>query len=136
MRSDETGELAAALAAAQLAIKTPPKDKQVKTPRYTYRYADLPTIIDAIRQPLADAGLAVSQTTVIDGADLSLRTTLLHSSGQWIQGSYPLPDLDSPQAMGSAMTYARRYCLCAILGIAADEDDDGQAAMDEAPQPR
>jgi hypothetical protein len=99
-------------------------------PHFKSRYADLPAIIDAVREPLAKHGMSFAQTTHMTGDGLVLRTTLLHSSGQSISSEYPLPMmLDKPQQMGSALTYARRYSLAAICGIAADEDDDANAAQ-------
>lgn len=93
------------------------------------KYADLASVIDAAKKPLADNGLAVIQTTDFDEViGTYLVTTLAHTSGEWISGRYPLnPIKNDPQAMGSSVTYARRYCFSAITGIAAD-DDDGNAA--------
>jgi hypothetical protein len=77
---------------------------------------------------LGENGLAwVTRPTIV--ADrFVLVYELLHTSGEKISGEYPLPANGSPQALGSAITYARRYCLCAVTGVAADDDDDGQAA--------
>jgi ribosomal protein S20 len=60
----------------------------------------------------------------------SARPRRLHTSGEKVSGEYPLPTGGSPQALGSAITYARRYCLCAVTGVAADDDDDGAAATE------
>lgn len=99
-------------------------------PHFKSRYADLPAIIDAVRGPLAKHGLSFTQTTHMHEGGLVLRTTLMHASGQSISSDYPLPlIMDKPQQMGSALTYARRYSLAAICGIAADEDDDANAAQ-------
>jgi hypothetical protein len=73
---------------------------------------------------LSANGLAFVQT-ISDGV---LHTRLLHTSGQWIASEHPLPMSGKPQEIGSALTYARRYSLSALLGIAADEDDDANAA--------
>lgn len=93
------------------------------------KYADLASVIDAAKKPLAENGLAVIQTTDFDEViGTYLVTTLVHVSGEWISGRYPLnPIKNDPQAMGSSVTYARRYMFSAITGIAAD-DDDGNAA--------
>jgi hypothetical protein len=97
-------------------------------PHYGNQYADLATILNTVREPLAKHGLSVTQTTRLEGGEVVLVTTLWHSSGGSIVGEYPvIPQRKDPQGYGSAMTYARRYTLAAILGI-AQEDDDGQAA--------
>lgn len=124
----ELNELAAALAKAQGELKNATLNKI--NPHFKSRYADLSAIIDATRATLAKHGLSVVQTTKVSEAGLSLETRLLHSSGQFIVGEYPLPMVtDKPQQMGSALTYARRYSLAAICGISADEDDDANAAQ-------
>lgn len=121
-------ELAAALSKAQAEIIGAKKDANnnfFKTP-----YADLASVWDACRQPLTKNGLSVTQTTdVSENGVMILVTTLLHSSGQHIQGRYPIqPVKNDPQGLGSAITYARRYALQAIVGV-APTDDDGEAAM-------
>ena len=84
--------------------------------------------MDAVRKPLSDNGLSVVQV-IRDGR---LHTMLLHTSGQRLCSDYPLPATARPQEMGSALTYARRYSLSALVGIAADEDDDATAATKSA----
>jgi hypothetical protein len=86
-------------------------------------------VIDVSKAILAKHALAVSQPTMVTANGLVLVTRLMHKSGEFIESSYPLPSGGKPQEMGSALTYARRYCYCAILGIAADSDDDGAAAQ-------
>jgi hypothetical protein len=93
-------------------------------PHFKSKYADLAAIFDAARKPLSANGLAIVQT-IGDGV---LHTRLLHTSGQWIASEHPLPMSGRPQEIGSALTYARRYSLSALIGIAADEDDDANAA--------
>jgi hypothetical protein len=78
--------------------------------------------------PLSDNGIAWTQTIEMRDGGLILATMLLHTSGQWIASEYPLPSSGKPQEMGSATTYAKRYSLAAIVGIAADDDDDADAA--------
>lgn len=121
-------ELAAALSRAQGEIRNAVKDSA--NPFFKSRYADLASVWEACRAPLCKHGLSVVQTTdVLDSGGVVLITTLLHSSGQYVQGRYPVqPVKNDPQALGSAVTYARRYALQAIVGIAPD-DDDGEAAM-------
>ena len=93
-------------------------------PHFKSKYADLAAIFDAARKPLSANGLAIVQT-IGDGV---LHTRLLHTSGQWIASEHPLPMSGRPQEIGSALTYARRYSLSALIGIAADEDDDATGA--------
>lgn len=130
MQSESIGALAAALAKAQGAIKPAVFDKEVNTNTYKFKYATLATLWDTARDALAINGLAVTQTTDIDsGGNILLVTTLLHASGEWIGGVYPVRAKDNmPQTLGSAITYARRYALSAILGLVSDDDDDGNAA--------
>src|SRR5690349_8719611 len=90
-------------------------------PHFKNRYADLAAVLDAIRKPLVDNGLSVTQTTEIRENGFVLVTTLRHASGQWIASEYPLPLGAKPQELGSALTYARRYSLSAIACIAADD---------------
>ncbi len=128
MNSEQTNELAAALAKAQGAMENAKLNKA--NPYFKSKYADLASVIDAIKKPLADNGLGYTQTTHIRENTLVLVTKLMHSSGQWVDSEYPLPLVpDKPQVLGSALTYARRYELAAICGIAADEDDDADAAQ-------
>ena len=124
-----TGKLAGALAKAQGELPAPKKTKTAKAGQYSYQYADLADVIEVSKHILAKHGLSVSQPTCLTPNGLVLVTKLLHESGESIEATYPLPALGKPQEMGSALTYARRYCYCAILGIAADADDDGEAAQ-------
>jgi hypothetical protein len=126
MQSENTNELSAALAKAQRDMKAATFNRI--NPHYKNRYADLASVIDAIRVPLATNGLAYTQTGEIREGGFVLVTTLHHSSGQWVASEYPLPIGAKPQELGSALTYARRYSLCAIACIAADDDDDAEQA--------
>lgn len=128
--SKDLNELATALAKAQSEMENASLNKV--NPHFKSKYADLAEIIDTTRGVLAKHGLSVTQTTEIREASLVLVTTLLHTSGQSLRGEYPLPMvIDKPQAMGSALTYARRYSLAAICNISAEEDDDANAAQAE-----
>jgi hypothetical protein len=131
-QSESIGELAKALAKAQGQMKPAPKGKE--NPFFKSSYADLTCCWETARKALADNGLAVVQSTEFDGDGAFLVTLLVHSSGEWVRGRYPVrPAKPDPQSVGSAFTYARRYALCAMVGITAeDEDDDGHAAT----QPR
>ena len=133
--SNELNELYTALAKAQQELTT--ADLNASNPHYRSRYADLMAIIQVSRQPLANHGLSVSQLVrKIDGVQ-TMVTRLQHCSGQW-QESYLdlLPEKPGMQGWGSAITYARRYGLAAICGIAAgDEDDDGEASENRSSKP-
>lgn len=125
-------QIAEALALAQGEIKAAIKESEnpaFKAGGKTSKYADLTSIWDAAREPLTKNGLSVVQTTDFDAGEVWLKTILLHKSGETIEGRYPLrPTTQNPQGYGSAITYARRYCLAAMVGIVADADDDGDAA--------
>jgi len=121
-KSESIDKLCAALAAAQGSFDTIGRDRAVKTPQYTFHYAPLDVILNAVRPALAQNGLAVSQMV----AGEWLRTALLHSSGQWIASEMALGARPAKmQELGSMLTYMRRYALVAMLGVASEEDDDG-----------
>lgn len=128
MQSEDITELAKAMAKANLELSNVKRDKD--NPYFKSRYSDLSTVYDSCRKILASNGVCVIQTTLYHNNEIVLVSTLMHESGQWIKGVYPLkPIKTDPQGYGSAMTYARRYSLLAIVGIASeDEDDDGNAA--------
>lgn len=127
-RSESIEKLAEALASAQAEIKDAAKDKE--NSHFRSKYADLASIWDACRLPLTSHGLAVIQTTEPgESGGIVLETTLAHTSGQWVSGAIPVNcDTKNPQAIGSALTYARRYGLAAMVGVCPD-DDDGEAAV-------
>jgi hypothetical protein len=134
--SESIDKLAPALLAAQSQIGN--ATKNAKNPHFRNNYADLGSVIDAVKEPLNKAGIAILQS-LSEGADgLHLTTRLLHTSGQFIEDTAftPLPKND-PQGVGSATTYLRRYSLCAILCISQGDgsDDDGVAAMPAKPAP-
>lgn len=129
MPTDELGPLAAALAKAQAEFPAIVRDKEVDSRSYKFKYAPLDSVISAVRPALAKNGLAFAQ--ILDGDDLV--TMLLHESGAVLQGRVGLPREGTVQQLGSAITYLRRYALQAILGVAAEEDDDGEAAPKTAP---
>ncbi len=122
------GKLAEAMAKVQIEISKAHKDSM--NPFFKSKYADLTSVWDACREPLSKHDLAVVQTnTVGTEGYLVLVTTLMHKSGEWIEGTLPIkPVKNDPQGIGSAMTYARRYALSAMVGICPD-DDDGEVAM-------
>jgi len=131
MQSEQINELSAALAKAQGAMKVAVFDKQ--NPHFKSRYASLASTIDAIRKPLAENGLSVTQTTEMKEQAFVLVTTLRHASGQWVSSEYPLPIAADPQKLGSALTYARRYSIAAIASIASDDDDDAEGVRVQGP---
>ena len=102
--------------------------KSETNPFFKSKYASLPNILDAIQAPLFESGLVFLQMPDED----KLTTILIHSeSGEFFQSSYAMhPTKNDPQGIGSAITYARRYALCAILGLNVDEDDDGNKASE------
>lgn len=127
-RSPEIHELATALAKAQGAIEDAEKDRT--NPHFKSRYADLASVRDAIRSPLSSNGLSFVQLARGEGGHVEVETILMHSSGQFISEVLAMPvGQNTPQGFGSALTYARRYSLMAIVGVAAaEDDDDGDAA--------
>ena len=133
MKSEQINELAAALAKAQGQMTAANKDST--NPHFKSLYADLASIWDAIRGPLSTNGLAVVQIPSAGEGYVHIDTTLMHSSGQFIDGRLSMASGTTPQQIGSAITYARRYALSAITGIAPD-DDDGNAAQDAKPAVR
>lgn len=127
-QSTEINELAAALAKAQGQLT--PAAKDADNPFFKSSYATLDSIWRVARAPLSSNGLAVVQIPMYDESGMYLITTLMHASGQWLRSYYRInPVKADPQGIGSALTYARRYALAAIVGVTtADEDDDGNAA--------
>jgi hypothetical protein len=102
----------------------------------TYRYAPLSAGLDIVRKTLCRHELAVLQTTHVDreSALVMLTTTLAHGSGEWIAATWPvcrLADMAAPQAMGAALTYARRYGLFTLVGLAGEDDLDAPAVSPE-----
>jgi hypothetical protein len=128
--SEQINELVTALAKAQAEMDNAPMLSE--NPHFRSKYADLASIRNATIPHLAKHGLALFQVTEMNGNGLLLVTRLGHTSGQEIKSVYPIPYSDKPHVMGSALTYAKRYSWAAICGIAAEEDDDANAANDAA----
>jgi hypothetical protein len=134
--SSSIGNLAAALAKAQAEMVNPEKSSVARLPadgkgaaELIFRYAPLSSGLDIVRKTLGRHEIATVQATAIDHAAgiLSVTTTLAHSSGEWISSDWPVCSLDdvaSPKRMGAALTYARRYALFALVGIAGEDDLD------------
>ncbi len=99
----------------------------------TYSYASLDEILDAIVPALSGNGLVIVHTKELVEGSLWLITHLFHVSGEVICNKFPLPKTENPQTLGSAITYGRRYNICELLDIAADEDNDALPASDKQP---
>ena len=136
-KSEEIDKLAIALAKFQGSLEQPSLNSEVEVEtktggKYKFKYADLSECKRAAKQPLAENELAVCQ--LIED-DYSIRTILLHSSGQWISSKVRMPsNTADAQSIGSAITYAKRYAFCAILGIVADDDEDANIASGNTAQ--
>ena len=130
--------LIAALVKAQAGFARVVKNKV--NPAFKSRYADIEAILAAVRPALNANGIFVYQHVTNRPGEVSCETVLMHDSGERLAGgSITVPlgkSSNAAQALGSAITYARRYSLSATLGISADDDDDGNAcAADPAPAP-
>lgn len=134
--STDCGDLFAALAKAQAEVQAAAKDKT--NPHFRNTYADLASVWDACRKPLTTNGLSVTQWPGrTEGGGVTVTTQLSHSSGQWMRSTLemPLDNRANAQAVGSAITYGRRYALAAVAGVAPD-DDDGHEASKAPPSDR
>ena len=128
-KSDSITELAKALTKAQSEMGGAVKD--AKNPFFKSSYADLTSVIKAIKEPFSNNGLSYSQfpTTSEGGRGVGVVTILMHTSGEWLEHEFYLPLTKAdPQAGGSAITYARRYALQSMAGIPT-ADDDAESAM-------
>ena len=135
--SESIGKLAMALSKAQGEMKD--AEKKSKNPFFGSMYADLNSVFEAIRPALSKNGIAVTQIIIPDPNFATVETLLIHESGEWLKSKITMKPsryrkdgtceerLD-PQGFGSAYTYARRYALSAIVGIASEADDDGNNA--------
>ncbi len=126
-QSESITELAAALCDAQAAMGGAVKDSS--NPFFKSKYADLGSVIKAIKEPFAAHGLSYTQFPCSGENGIGVTTRLMHKSGQWLESSFTLPMVkNDPQAAGAAITYARRYALQAMAGIPT-ADDDAESAM-------
>jgi len=131
--SNELKDLFKALSSAQGQMLAAKADSE--NPYFKSKYADLKSCWDTIRKPLTDNGLSIIQLPTEGSMSVKIITVLAHNSGQWISNCVELkPTKNDPQGVGSAMTYARRYGLMAITGI-APEDDDGNDASKKVAEP-
>lgn len=134
--SDQPASLAAALVQLQAALPRIVKDDRAQAGNRVTSYANLNTITDAVFPILAGHGFAWICRPTLAIEKFVLHYQLLHApSGEAIEGEYPLP-ASNPQTMGGAITYARRYALCAVLGIAPAEDDDDAERASRAAEAR
>ena len=137
--SENISEVIKALAKAQGQIK--PAETDAVNPRFKSGYNSISSIWEAIKQPLTDNGLVVVQDITTEELSICVTTRIFHLSGEWIELgplSIPVKDRDA-QAFGSAITYGKKYSLCASLGVVRGEaDDDGNLAVtkEKKPEPK
>jgi hypothetical protein len=142
-RSSETiGAIATALAKAQAELTNPEKTLTATIPakngERTFRYASLASGLDIVRKCLGQHEIAVMQTTAVDQGQITLTTLLVHASGEWVSSLWPVcaAGESSAQVKGTALTYARRYALFTLVGIAGEDDLDAPELLaDPQPQP-
>lgn len=138
LASPSVQQVCTALAVAQGEFKTPKRTKPATVEgttrdgrRYSYKYmyAPLEEIVDAVKEALSKNGLSRQQYLVARGEQTVLRTIIWHASGEWIASDYPIfPTKEGGQGFASGVTYARRYGLSLALGLAPEDDDDGNIA--------
>lgn len=135
--TDMPNNLNAALARLQMELPRIEKDQTAKVDTksggsYRYTYADLARVSQRVLPNLGKLGLAFTSRPTTKDNRLVLVYELRHISGEMIEGEWPLPDRGSPQEIGSAITYFRRYCLCAVTGVAPEGDDNDAALAEQA----
>src|SRR3954447_17579205 len=138
--SEHIGAIAAALARAQAELTNPEKTltAQIRSPFLrdddrTFRYASLASGLDIVRKTLSQQEIATIQTTRVEASTghIHLTTLLAHASGEWISSDWPVcaaKEVEAPHRMGASLTYARRYALFALVGIAGEDDLDAPDA--------
>lgn len=133
-RSATIAAIADAMAKAQAKIKGASKDKT--NPHYKNDYADLASVWDACRAALSENGIAVLQPPTAIGPKVTVTTMLVHKSGEWIEADLEMTaQQNTPQGIGSCITYARRYGLAAMVGVAPEDDDGNAASQGSAAKP-
>jgi hypothetical protein len=144
--SESIAALAAALAKAQIELSNPEKSmigsvegKAPNAPERLFRYASLASGLDIVRKTLGQHEIATVQTTAIDqsAGTVNLTTVLAHASGEWISSDWPvcpISETAAPHRMGAALTYARRYALFTLVGIAGEDDLDAPDLVAPTPQ--
>lgn len=113
-----------------------PIKKDKINPHFKSRYADLDSILSACEPALLINGLVLSQTIELTESGMILLTTLWHESGESLISKYALPQISDSQKFGSALTYARRYAVSALLSVTADDDDDGNSSQSAPSKPQ
>jgi hypothetical protein len=144
--SESIASLAAALAKAQIELANPEKSligsietKDRNAPERQFRYASLASGLEIVRKTLGQHEIATVQTTAIDqtSGNVNLTTVLAHASGEWISSDWPvcpISETATPHRMGAALTYARRYALFTLVGIAGEDDLDAPDLAPPTPQ--
>jgi len=131
--SDSLGKFADAMAKAQASMGGATKGS--RNPHFNSAFADLASVVNAVKGPLSSQGIAFVQLPSSDGDMVSVTTRLVHSSGEWMQCTLSArPRKNDPQGVGSVVTYLKRYTLQAMCGVPS-EDDDGNAGS-QAPEPK
>lgn len=130
--SESIKQIAEALVSAQKEIRFAVKDST--NPHYKSKYANINSVIDAVKAPLNNNGIAILQSlSPSDDNKLHLTTRLLHSSGEWIEDTAVCPiQKQDPQGLGSAISYIRRYSISSLCALYADDDDGQLAALNAA----
>lgn len=135
-RSESITKIAAALMKFNREVETIKRDgtNQITSGGVTSKYATLDNIIETIRPKLAEHGLMIIQEPGTEEGTVTMKTTILHESGEWVESDTlrMKPQQQTPQGIGSTITYARRYQLGAVLNIATEADDDGNAASNRS----
>src|SRR3979411_2652358 len=144
--SESVAAIATALAKAQTKLSNPEKamvgtvyNNRSDSPQ-SFRYASLSSGLDIVRKTLGGQQIAIPQPPDIDRANgmVNLTTVLLHTSGEWISSDWPvcqLSETSAPRRMGAALTYARRYALFTMVGIAGEDDLDAPDVITDQPNP-
>lgn len=131
--SPEINEIAKAMALAQSQMR--PAIKDSTNPHYKSRYSDISSVWDSIRDPITSNGMTIWQDVTTQEKAVSVTTRIVHSSGQWVEFgplSIPITKQDA-HGVGSGVSYAKRYSLCAAVGVvSSDEDDDANHAVGKA----
>ena len=121
-RSESIKEIAVAMNNAQAEMTAAKKDS--KNPFFKSKYADLGSVILALKESFANNGLSFVQSPFMTDSGVGVDTLIMHTSGEWLEGTLSLPlDKPTPQGAGSAITYARRYALQSMVGIPSADDD-------------
>lgn len=129
--SAEISALATALAGAQAEIENAAKDGN--NPHFKSKYASMEAVVYACKATLPKHGLSYVQFPGMQGDYITVTTRLMHKSGEWMEGTLPMPvGKRDAHSVGSAISYARRYSLMAVVGIAQEDDDGNKASEREA----